>query len=1155
MSGTFVISSVTAGSQTQWGGATVENAALGIRIVGHQSSRISRPFVTDGGRELLSFDFTASSVYSGRFDFTDALRPFLPHGWDSAVFGRTTIENAAHGVHFRGIRPTSPSVFFTSNRPGLALDFVDLPDNDLALHFTFGGPQIVVGRGLDSLVFGRHEVESPLTIFIRGWHSLRVPIPFVSGRPGLALDFVDLPDNDLALHFTFDGPQIVVGRGRDSAEYGRTQVENAALGVFARGIAPTPPPVFVVRDAVRDLLRLDFNRVTYPDARNIPFNFGTDRQTLPHGWQSTRFGVPGIINILYGLGLDSFESGSFFVLREGEIGVFGFDSSEFGMFNIPRGMWGFDSSEFGVPEVVGEEYAGPQFVRMDGYYAFKPGNAFISNYWRVVYGVGGHRADRYGDLWVSFYERQIRFQYQQHIRNFGTFEVGYHQDVEMLSPLAMTQWGWPVVDLVSIVPEGFDALQVSGPWVSRSPRPVAPFSWTERAFGGAIVWNSRQLIEFVAPDTNPDTYTGVTFGRTWRFKVENVDRAVLMAGSDMSQFASSFADVVRSGRALVVDGFESHRFPPFPNWHIVGDQVRHLHYWGLDSFRIVTYHRVFNAARLLEVWGRDSAQYGRAHVWRYLQQVRMSAVRKDVPYGRPWVSFGQRTVQMRQSRQSLQMPHIIVGYTPLRVHMEGWDSFRFDNLFSFARPIPTITPRWPPRDWQDLRLIGVPRVWNVTPEIRVTGRSMLGMAETRHMVDFRVREIFMEGWDSFHFENLGTLFRNRELPMVGWESSRVAQEFVVIQEGDPVPFGQRVEMESMFTGFRYKVGSHAVTSNAIRMDSEDDSPTRFGEWQIFGHSIIFRNTDSHPDGMFRSGRPTITGGERVVEMGGLSESSTLTKFRLSPNTIWMTRDVTQQARQNHDGDGYCLVDEFCRGGTPPGYTGSSTHPWWGQARVWMEGPQIAYMRHASPRRIRIVFGRPWVHNWRRRVFPESWDSFFQGYPSVATPTDQEVGVWSRDDPDRPEWGDVVFSLKNRSIIASGWRSPVVGQVQVENQHRPVYMQGNSFTQYGNNTPMVYHYPRGFTPVDSDMTQWGITWVSHSPRWLPMDGLGSLSMEASWLDLSTHMRVWLWLRYVVGYAGFDSSRHGAHSVSSPYAEIALYGATRTCVNRNFEVSHV
>jgi hypothetical protein len=47
--------------------------------------------------------------------------------------------------------------------------------------------------------------------------------------------------------------------------------------------------------------------------------------------------------------------------------------------------------------------------------------------------------------------------------------------------------------------------------------------------------------------------------------------------------------------------------------------------------------------------------------------------------------------------------------------------------------------------------------------------------------------------------------------------------------------------------------------------------------------------------------------------------------------------------------------------------------------------------------------------------------------------------------------------------------------------------GGMVPTFGNNHPMVYHYPRRFTYVPVDpLTQWGTTWVSNEIRYLGMD---------------------------------------------------------------------
>ena len=1623
---TFVISSVSAGSQTQWGQASIVNVAQGIFARGVRPRSIPLPVVYDGQFELLSFDFLLEQKYGFRFDFSPALRPFLPSGWESLTFGSFGIENAAQSFTPRSIRPAPTPQPIVADRDILRLEFDALPQNDLALHFTFSGPQVVVGRGHDSAQFGSFLVEAPITVAPSGWHSLRIPLPIVADRDILRLEFDLLPQNDLALHFTFSGPQVVVAWGHDSAQFGLTGVENAAQGIFAQGIPPSFLPSPIIYDARFKVLALDFQVVRYANAANIPFAFGTDRQAIFAGGDSSEFGfpdfregelfvtpdsVPGVeigvpavrhLNQILLSGHQSSRFGTFFLPRdltsildprvthecwtrfdgdwtadevvdlivagypEGEglqdvrwvthdqlnpqrlvcfaesflgrgvfesfdggrtwalvgdeylqgdavgggggddswdhadalnvnvplpghvdmkaytteksavpqcdrlyelgnhdvemtplvvgdivhqhglritfsyhysvrsfnartyelapnnqwggigysyciaynpsdggtylLGSFGATAQTYGFYTedgfnwsvaqkmatpeqflglrrlwlvyplsaqvvyhdgvffvggrqrvgmfraengaisdafIPRNQIGEDiteggvffkdggdlylvcqgencdylhkyvgghfvyqaSSVLGVPRtrgvlaqifeidgyrvasfrstsvsertrynwaistsavdpidcttparlefgpvhnrtlsrpVLSLHYSSPfgwraehirqyhtpvlpraiatdghsvvvmgadtsrpvsvlenmpshllmgtllphsvvsndpgnlnapqtfrlyrldwscfkafadsryetQVVPADGQYTFEPGNAFISNYWRTVYGVGGHRADAYGTPWVSFYERVVRFSHDNYMTEPGFPTIGYHREVEMLSPVTLARFGKPHVDLRRILFEsGIDSLEVSWPWISRSPRSVSPFSWAERAFGDAEVWNRLQFIEFQPPDTDPDTYRGVTFGRTWWFRVFNTRRVVRMSGLLATRFATTFADITLSGRAFVFSGHESHRFPPFRQWHLVAHYTRRVYMWGLDSFRIVTFHRVFNNARLLSYFGRDSAQYGRLHIWRSLQIVRVWSIR-DPQYGRPWVSFGTREVQIVTSRQSLQMPHIIVGHTPLWVEMEGLYSFRFTNLFSFARPIPTITPRWMPTEWWDLRLVGVPRVHNVTPQVYPWGYSMLRMGE-RPMVSHYTRYVDMQGWDSFRFENLLTIFRNRTVFMDGRSHFVLSQHHTVWNVDPDRPSTRLLGMEGQDS---WEDGRPVVRGNVLFFEGRNS--LRVGSWEVQNNGILFRAGNFPQQGMFQSSTFAVFGGERVVEMEG-REPLTLPKFRLTPHTIWMRLDTPAQARNNHPGPLFCEVDAFC-----DTYSPTPPWPWWGTARVWMPGDYPVRMGHSSnpAHWIRIRPGQPRVENAIRTVSPDPLNSYAPGFFHLFT-AGGTVRMWTgREFESNVEYGTpFVWDNGPRWAYLSGISGAEFGEHEVQNQHRPVYMQGLDATQYGNNHPMVYHWPRGFTPVDSDMTQWGVAWFSHSPRWLLLEGHDSFTTD--WVRWRDRMNVWLWTRNLATYEGFQSDVFGRLSVTSGVNNILPYGFVRACITPWHEVKHV
>ena len=1171
-----VISSVSAGDQFSAGNAHVENAALGVRLEGLHSLRIPIHLVREDNGDYLQFDLASLPPPDLRFDFGDAARPLVVRGRDSSAFGDTEVENAAQAVWMEGRPPERLRAPLFAREPVRVYDLPELVPSVGVVHFRLGGgAHVVPMAGFDSFETGNALVEAPLTVAPEGWLSERISTHLVRIDNGdyIRFDFDAAGLPGLALHFTFGGPQVVAGRGLDSAAFGGIEIENAAQAAWMEGRPPERVRAFTVSD--REPLWLDFVHAQEADARNLSFNFGSDRRTIPHGWEVSAVGQPSITSVVYAQGQDSAAFGEFITSYAGQVVVVGWDSSVFGQLYVPVVVDGFDSTAaFGAALVANTtrevyfdgfqhtQYGEPvvwvrETQRADleehGIDGLGFGDFELSHFHRRIKNVGGLHHALYGLPWAAFGTRYVHIEGDNRFFRSYPFLVGMHDDVLMASPHPLTQWGTPHVDLVRFLPEGLDSFASGNFWASFSPRALGPASWALRAFGDARVWNLRQYVRFEEPDTDADTRVGAVFGRPWRFYVTNYDRRVHLYGLNSFRTGASFGDVVRAGRAVLVQGFDSYGTQPWYRQHLVAFSERALDMPGLDSFRMVRTHMVYNGAYVLAFEGADSAVFGFGRAWRYLQTVRMSSVRYDSQglrafrYGLPWVAPAVRGFQMRTSRQSLQMPHIIVGHTPLRVHMEGWYSFRFTNLHTLGKPIPTIMPHWRSVDYWDLRLIGIPDLHNVTPQIYPFGRNML-RTEARHMVAFRVRDVAPEGFDSFRFENLFTMLRDRAVQMDGASNSRVSQEFDVFgSEGPGFPTQRTIAVPSLYDLIKFGFPRLSIVAIVFTPRQSDDlGPIRFGEWQITLNSVVFRRTDFPPQYMFESGEFAVSGGELRVERLSVRDAlAQLSAARVTPHTIWM-KPAPSQATRNHPNS--------------RGYESASTGPSWGRVWVYLPGVMHLVQMHATDlppsQRIGARIGDLEVDNSIRSIASESWLSFLQGYPRVITQRDRTVAMWSGGDYFDPVWGvPVVTDNGPQHVVHGGDFFGAVGSHEVQNQHRTVYMAGSDSTVWGNNTPLIYHYPRGFTPVDSDLTQWGDAWFSHAPRWRTIEGSLFFRNGWEWPNFDARMTVWNQLGIVYPHAGFDASRYGAFEVASGDATIRPYGFVRRCVTGQHEVRHV
>ena len=1194
---------VGAGIQTQYGSTTVENAAQGISAVGIRPTGFGLHVVAD--QPKLSFDFIdlgdPTLALHFRFGGDFVLRPI---GADSSLFGSAELEKPLDAAPPGWLSQRFGNTV-VADQPKMYLDFTELGNPTLALQFNFGPPQMVTsGGGLDSLQFGRIVLEAPATIAPSGWLSLRFGNTVVADQPKLYLDFIDLGDPTLALHFVFGGANVLASRGWDSSALGRPTAENAAQGIFARGIRPTGFGLHVVADQPKLLFEFD-DASPYME---MPFQFyfgnPNDRQFRPPGWDSLQFdhwtevwqrpflliypfgynatqygSVFSTRLIVYPLGAPLTQYGNNVIWRDGEVQALGYDSSEFGsaqveVDNIVRPV-GRDMIQWGVMDF---EYIPlvDQYLEFSGlsHSAFSQ-DAFISNWWREITLPYWDLQDAYGTPFIDFRIRYLDVFQGLNSLNTGKFQVGFHQDVEAIGR-DHSLFGEPSIDIRQIYTTGWQSSTFGPDYelrVSFGQQYILPRGFIPRLHGEYNIWNRTQYVQHINLCPEQGYYCGVSWPAIQFFTVLNRDRTITPHGTVMTQFSIRAAEVNNTGRALLVSSFDPENFGPWYEQHMISYYVRYFDFDGWDSFRTTTLHTIHNAARAIYFNGAVFTLFGtdiKPILWRWLFTW---GTRQD-EHGSPWVSFSPRGVQIFSNRSHAFLGKPFVDFGSRYLQPVGWDSLtRWPFPILTQKPIPRITPRW---IWDEYRM-GTPTVHNDTPQLWPNG--FVSFRSDWGWISHSPRYVGPEGISAFSVYRPHVEFRNRTIWLWGEDFVRVPQQLRIENVNpDPiVPTLQTIFMSAWCRGHEWNrcvlAGNPHVWANTLRPTGE--SFMKLGQPSLFSNGIMFRAHDhSNSLGMIQYGIPSLNRPQRIwlgefyhETRGGTQgeeygiEPPDVPNPRVSPHTIWARLDTPQQAKDNHPGKTFCEVDKFCYQSSHPfGPSADGTGPWFGSIKVhtptgwngvaeikcWPSGNQAC-------QRSFLYVGSPRIENLVRKTSPEGWRSIRFGYPRVTTPTLQYVGVWGSANVDTKFGTAVVTDNGPRFALNVSLGSTfAAGNTHIEKLNREVYVSGLNATIWGNNNPMV-HYPRVLTPTNTDMTLWGTHWASHSPRWLFFEGHDSLA--AWWTVFAYKMRVRNEDQHIRTYKFSIMTEWGQTTISSGVGRINPYGIAAPCVSPHVTVEHV
>jgi hypothetical protein len=687
--------------------------------------------------------------------------------------------------------------------------------------------------------------------------------------------------------------------------------------------------------------------------------------------------------------------------------------------------------------------------------------------------IDGPESTQWGEHTIDFRVKYIYVPWT-YFTQMGRPQLGWTPTIKPPG-IDSAEYGTPDIALGNVRQiQGFDSLEVSTPLARLMRLPIVVGEWDEKdKFGFAYVYNRTQIVY--------------------------VDNKQYF---DYAGPVSEYADVRNRSRLTEPQSWISHRIPnthrarltgqqTLPGmgeqtqWgeHMVAYRIRHVYPNTRYFFAgfVDPYHFVHNQATRIFIPGIDSLKIPALHkLWFNAQYIAPRYVQPDAAYGKPFVAWNPRYLQQFDAELGSVFGKAWVSNYIRPVVEPPWQveyGFGTPVLYTHRNIITVFHIAY--------NAYGTPRVHNVTPELHPSMSSSMEFGQP--WVSRAPRNLLPDVVLTTTFAAPLVMFRNRYVLVTGIEQTAIPMP-TVREQYDVQIFDQTIWV--------YGIGPPAVPIPTVR---QYPSPVGWDSL-TFGVSLNVRLQGCSPytgipDSFFGFGIPIINKAPQVItEVNRNDDYGSQTgwsKPAASPFTIWAQTNPPEQARQNHPGP---LFYELGALDNPPDY---GLPPWFGHARVWGPGAQYVYPHHKGDSMgFDYTRGETFgpdtaIANTKHYIYPTAWDSRRFGFPTLP----HSIKVWNFGWFDEVMDGVVTVSLRpltTQYIRPIGIPVPDVVVQHVELKDRPIYPAGFSATVYGNNNPMVYHYPRGPNPVgDLDFTEFGEdTWISHSPRNCPIEGFES-----------------------------------------------------------------
>lgn len=572
-------------------------------------------------------------------------------------------------------------------------------------------------------------------------------------------------------------------------------------------------------------------------------------------------------------------------------------------------------------------------LRPNGYTATIYGLSVVSGGIRVVDLAGrGPFTQVIPSQRISFRERLISI--SGHVATvFGNATMGRELIIEAIGD-DLALFGNPEFNDNSLwlYLDGYDAQLHGQPFIAMAIRDlVAQPSNLGVEFGLGNIRNNTRIIE---------NYSEVGYwGPFWSTftLIENRDRVSQTFGH--SSYRSGLATIELGARALLTDGFSADLHS---SSSLVAYAIRQVNPPSLLGTGISRWSIVYNAARVVEPFGVKLDEFGGyLYLTNTRREIKQVSEFEQLEIGTAFADFAIRNVNALWGIDAPYVPIPSVIFARRWIYPVSNDPQNLGVPF-LEEKFTTIAPRYEHTD-----RLGNPFIRNRNRTVTAMGYdlSLYGQAEIENFItyseiggiDFQLigrpdvadtrRILFVAPLLATRIPLLHRIFLGdpdrpfaRTLLPVGWDEQGAGAGSILM--GRPSVFSNIIFAESFYKGL---YGSPTIYSNGI-------SPPSF--W--------VRDFD-------RIGQPSLNGLQYItLEQRGIAapyDGSNNVLHRVSPHTIWCTKETTTQARRNHPPARYFFVGESGPSGQNVSGGWSGSPPLWGRPTLTNQHRTIQH-RHS-----------------------------------------------------------------------------------------------------------------------------------------------------------------------------------------------------------------
>lgn len=658
--------------------------------------------------------------------------------------------------------------------------------------------------------------------------------------------------------------------------------------------------------------------------------------------------------------------------------------------------------------------------------------------------------------------------------------VGGLQFIKPLGYIA-TKFGTRIIPPIQTVyPRGFanpfGVASLQNKTVLLMPTGFASDSYMPR-WGANRLFNTRQYVDMYYDPTsllNPPAWPRWTL-------IENKNKVIGAFGASHTLYGNP--SIYLNARVVSTVGIQAPATGKFYMAGMVSHGERTISAEGMEPPYISGWATAYNDAFLFNISGFNAEKYGTAILANTRRYYNWIGGFKSELFGTPMVADKIRSIKF-EPRYSIAPPRIQLHTVDL--HTRYIDHVGFEvgavSLPSLSIHFKKIHTRW-----THIEFIGWPALKNVTPELGTRGRVFDEYGTTSVRLEWR--PMYPDG-SRMDVYGKTTISDVRQFVFVnGLDAGAIGSKLMVIKGKQPPFTDQLIDLSGNDDDVtKEQVPAPSLNQNVLH--AEGFVATMFG--QAFGQS----NTIIIELGMVGEGhsRHMIGLRNRVVSVESIKIPSIPSAARLSPHTIWATKDTPDQAKANHVGTSFEEVDG--ERATKPGAK-------FGSARV------STYHRVIRPRSLgdQSSMRAQKIELKKREIKVKSIISLRMGWAGLSGGT-RDVKQFASTDfmrfPEKkditvkygPYYGPITITLsgipapainlhrieyKNRTIVGRGFHSYSSGRSA--NSSNPYMWQGMRIG------PLMPTIPEGFAA-----DKYGEAWVSYRVREARIEGFESFISE-------------------------------------------------------------